>query len=153
MIKGLYETHICVKDLKRSVYFYKNILGLELCYEDVERNICFFWIGQPQKSMLGIWEQKELDIEKRHFAFACDPDWILKDSVGFLSQRNIEPYNFLNNGKKQPMVFAWMPAVSIYFNDPDGHVLEFIGILIGDPKPKLGVISYEEWMKHLKSHT
>ncbi len=45
------------------------------------------------------------------------------------------------------MVFAWMPAIAIYFNDPDGHVLEFIAILDGEEKPELGVISYEEWLK------
>jgi hypothetical protein len=45
------------------------------------------------------------------------------------------------------MVFAWMPAVSIYFDDPDGHCLEFISILKGKAKPDLGIITYEEWSK------
>ena len=45
------------------------------------------------------------------------------------------------------MVFAWMPAVAIYFDDPDGHILEFIAILNGEGKPEPGVISYEEWME------
>jgi lactoylglutathione lyase len=42
--------------------------------------------------------------------------------------------------------FAWMPALAIYFNDPDGHVLEFIAILEGEARPNLGVISYEDWL-------
>jgi lactoylglutathione lyase len=46
------------------------------------------------------------------------------------------------------MVFAWMPAVAIYFNDPDGHSLEFIAILPGKPRPELGVISFDEWIKY-----
>ena len=43
------------------------------------------------------------------------------------------------------MVFARMPAIAIYFNDPDGHILEFIAILPGKPSSGLGVITYEEW--------
>jgi len=45
------------------------------------------------------------------------------------------------------MVFAWMPAVAIYFEDPDGHELEFIAVLDGEPRPELGVISYHDWEK------
>ena len=45
------------------------------------------------------------------------------------------------------MVFAWMPAISIYFKDPDNHVLEFIAMLEGKPQPELGIMSYEEWTK------
>ena len=38
-------------------------------------------------------------------------------------------------------------AIAIYFNDPDGHYLEFICILDEKARPELGVISYEEWIK------
>ena len=44
------------------------------------------------------------------------------------------------------MVFAWMPALAIYFNDPDGQYLEFISIIEGDAQLDLGVISYDEWL-------
>ena len=47
------------------------------------------------------------------------------------------------------MVFAWMPAISIYFNDPDAHSLEFIAMLPGKPRPELGIITYEEWKENL----
>ena len=66
-------------------------------------------------------------------------------SVSFLKERNISPYNFLKDGTEAPMVFAWMPAIAIYFNDPDGHYLEFIAILEGKSRSELGVISYEKW--------
>ena len=45
------------------------------------------------------------------------------------------------------MVFGWMPAIAIYFNDPDGHSLECIAMLPGAPKPEVGVVSWEEWLK------
>ncbi|GAB3643035.1 hypothetical protein GCM10027423_36720 [Spirosoma arcticum] len=43
------------------------------------------------------------------------------------------------------MVFGWMPAVSIYFRDPDNHELEFIAMLPGPPRPDIGVVSYADW--------
>lgn len=147
MIKGLYETHLFVEDLQRSVDFYKNVLGLELCHEDAERKIAFFWIGQPKEAMLGIWQKPKNEIDKRHFAFRCDVDDVLNKSVDYLKDRGLKPYNFLKDGTEQPMVFTWMPAVAIYFTDPDSHYLEFIAILDGVAKPELGVIGYKEWLK------
>ena len=146
MIKGLFETHLYVRDLERSVTFYKNILGLEECHRDEQRNIVFFWVGAPQKFMLGIWQMPESEVKPRHFAFECEPEWVLNNAVSFLQKHHLTGYNFLNDGTERPMVFAWMPAVAIYFNDPDGHVLEFIGILEGTAKPELGVVSYRAWI-------
>lgn len=146
MIKGLYETHIQVSNLENSIQFYTEVLGLKLAHMDETRPIAFLWIGDQKESMLGLWEQKE-NLQTRHFAFSADTNDILNYSVDFLKTKNLQPYNFMKNGSIQPMVFAWMPALAIYFNDPDGNQLEFISILEGDGKPELGVISYEEWMK------
>jgi catechol 2,3-dioxygenase-like lactoylglutathione lyase family enzyme len=95
--------------------------------------------------MLGLWEKPKDKIDLRHFAFECEPDWILNESVEYLKSRNIKCRNFLNDGTERPMVFSWMPAISIYFEDPDGHSLEYIGILDGEPKPENGIITYEKW--------
>jgi lactoylglutathione lyase len=54
MIKGLFETHLFVEDLERSIVFYKDILGLEQCHFEAERRAAFFWIGQPKNAMLGL---------------------------------------------------------------------------------------------------
>ncbi|WP_299115655.1 VOC family protein [uncultured Winogradskyella sp.] len=148
MIKGLYETHLFVENLERSVDFYKNTLGLKQCRFSQERKIAFFWIGEDKQFMLGLWEKPKEKIDIRHFAFECDPDWVLNESVNFLKARNIKSWNFLNDDKEVPMVFVWMPAISIYFNDPDGHDLEFIGILEGKTKSdkERRVVTYEEWL-------
>jgi len=146
MIKGLFETHLYVSDLERSAAFYKNVLQLEECHRDEKRNIIFFWIGAPQRSMLGLWQKPGSEVQPRHFAFECEPEWILNDAVIFLQRHHVLCYNFLNDGNDEPMVFAWMPAIAVYFNDPDGHVLEFIGILKGDPIPEAGVVSYRKWL-------
>lgn len=146
MIKGLYETHLFVESLERSIDFYKNTLGLTLCHQNEERRVAFFWIGEPKSAMLGIWEKPLSEIEKRHFAFRCDVEDVLNNSINYLKNRGLKPYNFLNNGKEVPMVFSWVPAVAIYFTDPDGHYLEFIAILEGEGRPELGIVSYEEWI-------
>ena len=147
MIKGLFETHLFVENIERSIEFYSNILGLQLAHFEEERKIAFFWIGKEKQSMLGLWKKPKAEIKIRHFAFECEPEWVLRESVNFLKSKGLKCRNFLNDGIDRPMVFAWMPAIVIYFDDPDGHSLEFIGILEGKGKPEYGVISYEEWLE------
>ncbi|MEC3876917.1 VOC family protein [Chryseobacterium salviniae] len=146
MIKGLYETHIQVSDLENATNFYTKVLGLKFAHKDENRRIAFLWVGKDKEFMLGLWEQKE-DLQTRHFAFTADKEDILNYSAEFLKNKDLTPYNFLKNGNEKPMVFAWMPALAIYFNDPDGNQLELISILEGDGKPELGVLSYEEWLE------
>ena len=150
MIKGIYETHINVENLEASIEFYQNVLGLEKCGYNDERRIAFFWVGKPQEYMLGLWEKPKSEIVKMHFAFRCDKEDILNNSISFLKERNLKPYNFLKDNKEIPMVFSWMPALAIYFDDPDGHCLEFISIIEGQPKPELGIITFEEWERDTK---
>ncbi len=98
--------------------------------------------------MLGLWEEPREEIDLRHFASECDPAWIVHESIGFLQAHHLNYWNFLQDDKEQPMVFCWMPAVSIYFSDPDGHYPEFIGILPGKTRPneEKRVVTYEEWL-------
>ena len=104
---------------------------------------------KEKQAMLGLWEKPKEDIDIRHYAFECDPDWIENESVKYLESQNINHWNFLNDDTKGPMVFVWMPAISIYFNDPDGHELEFIGVLSGKPKSdkEKRVVTFIEWLK------
>lgn len=146
MIKGIYETHIEVSNLEKALTFYTEVLGLHLAHLDSNRRIAFLFVNPDNKeSMLGLWEQKE-NLQPRHFAFRCDKDFILDKAVDFLKQHKLSPYNFLKDGSEQPMVFAWMPALAIYFNDADGNSLEFIALLGEQAKPELGVLSYDAWL-------
>jgi catechol 2,3-dioxygenase-like lactoylglutathione lyase family enzyme len=151
MIKGLYETHLFVENLEVSIDFYKNILGLEQCYFEKERRAAFFWIGKPKEAMLGLWEKPKLEIDRRHFAFRCDTEFILNEATDFLKEQGLNPFNFLNDGSDKPMVFSWVPAIAIYFDDPDGHHLEFIAVLDGKGKPEHGIITYEKWLELKKT--
>lgn len=149
MIKGLFETHLFVENLERSIDFYTKTLKLEQYLYEEDRRVALFWIGKPQQAMLGLWEKPKEEIDLRHFAFECDWDWILNESVNFLKSNNLHFWNFLNDDTEQPMVFANIPAIAIYFLDPDGHYLEFIGKLPGKYRPEKGslVISYKDWLE------
>lgn len=145
MIDGLFETHLNVTNLDRSVAFYRDVLGLDLGRYENERRAAFFWIGGHGQAMLGLWEQPPERVLPQHFAFRGTIEDVLKRSAAWLSERGLPCHNFLNDGTNRPMVFAWMPAVSIYFDDPDGHSLELIAMLPGRPRPELGVVSWERW--------
>jgi len=54
-VRGLFETHLTVRDLGRSVAFYRDVVGLALALEVPERGAAFFWVGGPGEAMLGLW--------------------------------------------------------------------------------------------------
>jgi lactoylglutathione lyase len=42
-------------------------------------------------------------------------------------------------------VIGWMPAAAVYFEDPDGHLLEYLAMLDEAPRPEAGVVGWSEW--------
>ena len=141
MIQGLFETHINVTDLDRSIYFYTDVLGLKLGLRQDARRAAFLWIGAPGDSMLGLWEKPREQVIPQHLAFRATVDDVLNHAAPWLAARNLPSHNFLKDAAQGSMVFAWMPALSVYFKDPDAHSLELIAILPGEPRPELGVVS------------
>jgi NAD(P)H-dependent FMN reductase len=57
----------------------------------------------------------------------------------------IAPLDFDGCPTDEPVVLAWMPAASIDFHDPDGHLLEYIAMLADDARPDGGVVTWKEW--------
>jgi len=144
MIQKLFEAHLNVRHLERSMAFYGDLLGLKLGYLESVRRVAFYWVGGHNLSMLGLWEKPSGEITSSHIAFEVSPAE-MERAIQFLRDHDVKFYNFLKDGTERPMVHSWMPAVSIYFSDPDGHELEFIAPLPDQPRPELGVISWEEW--------
>jgi lactoylglutathione lyase len=147
MILGLFETHIDVADLERACRFYGETLGLELGLVDEKRRVAFYWVGPRGEAMLGLWERPSNEIRPQHFAFRASIEDMLNGSGPYLRERNLPTRNFLNDGTERPMVFGWMPALAIYFRDPDGHSLEFIAMLPDAPRPEVNVVSWDEWQQ------
>ncbi len=146
-IRGLFESHLTVSDLDRSVHFYSDLLGLAEAHIVPDRRVAFFWIGAPGKAMLGLWEtgagpQKMT----QHVAFTVEIDDVLV-SLNVLRQAGIAPLDFNNKPTGEPVVLCWMPAVAIYFHDPDGNLLEFLAMLPQPPRPDLGVVPWSSWSK------
>jgi catechol 2,3-dioxygenase-like lactoylglutathione lyase family enzyme len=148
MIHGLFETHINVHNLERSEAFYRDLLGLTPARREDDRRVAFFWIGPRGESMLGLWEKPPAQIVRQHFAFRSTVDEVLHRSVDWLHERGLRCRNFLNDGAERPMVFGWMPAIAIYFDDPDGHELELIAMLPDVPRPEVGVVSWDDWNRY-----
>lgn len=144
MIKGIFETHLNVTDLERSHRFYEQVVGLTFAYGQPERGRTFYWIGGKGKAMLGLWQKDPSKVLRQHFAFEVSLE-DMKHAVDYLEGRGIKTRNFLEDDIGDLYVFGWMPAVSVYFTDPDGHSLEFISMLPDEAKPELGMVPWKKW--------
>jgi lactoylglutathione lyase len=146
-IHDLFEAHLTVSNLERSMRFYGETLGLKLARLFPERTVAFYWLGGPGESMLGLWEAGTGPQRmKLHTAFKVELADVL-DAPRRLRAANIVPRDMAENPTDEPVVLAWMPAASIYFYDPDGNVLEFIAVLPDAPEPDLGVIGWTAWQQ------
>lgn len=54
--------------------------------------------------------------------------------------------DFYGRPTTEPSVIGWVPAASVFFNDPDGHLLEYLAMLPHEPRPQAGVVPHKEWM-------
>jgi lactoylglutathione lyase len=147
-IRGLFEAHLTVSDLDRSIRFYRDVLGLPLAQLIPERNVAFFWVPTSDRAMLGLWSIGTSPLQMRlHIAFSVEIEQVLA-SIGKLREAGVAPLDFGGgNPIDEPVVLCWMPAASVYFDDPDGHSLEFIAMLPDRPRPELGRMSWSDWRR------
>lgn len=144
---GLFETHLTAADLDVSVAFYRDVVGLELAHITPGRQAAFFWIGLRGRSMLGVWAAGAAPQKiTTHLAFTLTADDVVA-APGRLNGAGVAALDFDGRPTDQAVVLAWMPAVSIYFRDPDGHLLEYIAMLPAEPRAELGVIGWREWQR------
>jgi len=151
-VQGLFEAHLTVGSLQRSIDFYDGMLGLKLAHMIEERKVAFFWLGGPGQSMLGVWEAGAAPQRMQlHVAFRVElADLLMAPQQ--LQSAGIAPLDFTGLATDEPVVLAWMPAASIYFKDPDGHLLEFLTMLPEAPRPELGVVSWSRWSHEDATH-
>lgn len=80
-----------------------------------------------------------------HIAFAVSLENVIA-SIDRLRKEGITPRD--GGGSSpiyEPVVISWVPAASVFFDDPDGHSLEYIAVLDDDPRPELGWLPLSSW--------
>src|SRR5262245_33016652 len=128
-VQGLFETHLTVSDLDRSLAFYRDVVGLEIALELPQRGAAFLWIGKPGQAMLGLWAIGSSPMNMQlHTAFGMALQDVLA-APERLAALGVQPLSFFGEPADEPSVIAWMPAVAVYFRDPDGHMLEYLAML------------------------
>ena len=105
-VRDLFETHLTVVDLQRSMTFFGQVLGLELAEVFWERRVAFYWIGGRGNSMLGLWEvgsgPQRLSL---HLAFKSDLQDLL-DAPVRLRAAHVVPLDFWGAPTGEPVVLA-----------------------------------------------
>jgi lactoylglutathione lyase len=143
-VRGLFETHLTVADLDRSVTFYRDVVGLPVALELPERGVAFHWSGQPGQAMLGLWSIGSAPIGMQlHIAFQMS----LLDvhaAVEHLAAKGVQPLSFFGEPTDEPSVIGWMPAAAVYFRDPDSHLLEYLAMLESPARPELGIVPWSQ---------
>lgn len=124
---GLSEIVLIVKDVLASARFYRDVVGLTPETE-ADEAWAWFWAGEPgqaqrvalHKGTLLFEDQSPLSEGERwghvHYAFQV-PREKLEAAVSHVRAQGVEVYG--------PTHFEWMQAISYYFYDLDGNLLEF----------------------------
>jgi lactoylglutathione lyase len=147
VVQGLFETHLTVTDLDRSIEFYRDVVGLSPALELSERGAAFFWVGEPGAAMLGLWSMGSMPMGlSLHVAFSVSLENVL-EACDRLRAIDVTPLSFFAQETEEPSVIAWMPAAAVYFRDPDGHLLEYLAMLNETPRPEMGIVSWSDWQQ------
>jgi lactoylglutathione lyase len=116
-IHGVYEIAIRVKDLAKAEPFYREVLDLEVGIRDEKRNWLFLRAG-GDAGMVVLQEDKG-EWPLQHFAFTID-EADIERATATLLERGVKV--------EGPVFHEWMPATSLYFEDPDGNALELCAV-------------------------
>jgi lactoylglutathione lyase len=144
VVHTLFEAHLPVADLDSSVAFYRDQIGLDLAHV-LPGQAAFLWIGGRGRAMLGLWSAgRGPQKVALHVAFGSTTPEVLS-APRRLRAAGITPLDFDGRPTDEAVVLGWMPAASVYFLDPDGHLLEYIAMLPDEPRPDAGVMTWNAW--------
>jgi lactoylglutathione lyase len=145
----LFEAHLTVANLDRSVTFYRDVAGLSLALEMPQRGAASFWIGGVGEAMLGLWSLGSAPMGlSLHVAFKASLEDVL-EACERLRALGVTPLSFFVTETDEPSVIGWMPAAAVYFRDPDGHLLEYLAMLDEPACPERGIVPWSQWQAEL----
>jgi catechol 2,3-dioxygenase-like lactoylglutathione lyase family enzyme/GNAT superfamily N-acetyltransferase len=134
MITGLNHITFAVKDLEKSFYFYKDILGFQPLMKHSKgayflAGDCWFCLDLDPNTRLGVLP------EYTHFAFS-------------ISEIDFEKMSLQIKNSHAPV---WKENISegdsLYFLDPDGHKLE---MHVGDWKSRIEAVKKKPWSESIE---
>lgn len=148
---GLYETHLPVTDVERSTAFYRK-LGFDPGFGSAaEGGVLLLHERGGVRWMLGLFRVDEIEHRhpaEHHLALRV-PGAEADGMIPYLRERGIEPTHPptapLRGTMEEPIVHGWMPAASVFFRDPDGHLLELIAELDQEPRPDVAYEPLSAW--------
>jgi lactoylglutathione lyase len=149
---GLYEVHLPVTDLQRSVDFYTSKLGFKLGWGTSEgSSALLIYDDGGTRWMLGLFRVDTVvhrSPADYHISFRV-AETQADTMVAWLRARGIEPFHPphapIQGTVDEPIVHGWMPAAAVFFKDPDGHLLELIADLSDAPRPDFLYRPLSEW--------
>jgi catechol 2,3-dioxygenase-like lactoylglutathione lyase family enzyme len=125
--RGLAELVLIVQDVPKAARFYEEVVGLTVASRTGDE-WAWFWAGQVGRAQRVALHRGPLLFEEHspfaegerfgrvHFAFEVAREH-LEEATERVRQAGVEVYG--------PVELDWMNALSYYFYDPDGNLLEF----------------------------
>lgn len=125
-LRGLHHVTAICADLERTTAFYRDVLGLRLLEEGVNEDdpgTRHFWFGDPEGTpgtLISFLEYPDLGEARpgagatHHFAFTVESAEEQEAWVGYLREGDVACTDVFQRGR-----FS-----SVYFRDPDGHIIE-----------------------------
>lgn len=151
---GLYEVHLPVRDVDRSVDFYVEKLGFELGFGGRGgASALLLYTDSDTRWMLGLFQVNTVvhrHAAEYHISFRVAEEDVDR-MVPYLRERGIEPVHPptapVQGLMNEPIVHGRMPAAAVFFTDPDGHLLELIADLADAPRPEFLYRPWSEWRR------
>ena len=151
---GLYEVHLPVTDIDRSVDFYVGKLEFEPGFGGRHgSSTLLIYNNGEARWMLGLFRVDTVvhrNAAEYHVSFrVAEKD--VDRMIPYLVEREIVPLHPptapIQGPMSEPIVHGWMPAASVFFKDPDGHLLEIIAELNQAPRPEVLYQPLSEWRR------
>ena len=157
---GLYEVHLPVTDIDRSIDFYVGKLAFEPGFGGRHGSSTLLsYTDGGTRWMLGLFRVDTVvhrNAAEYHVSFrVAEKD--VDRMIPYLVEREIEPLHPptapIQGPMSEPIVHGWMPAASVFFKDPDGHLLEIIAELNHAPRPEVLYQPLSEWRRLVEEMT
>ena len=116
-VQDLFEAHLTVTDLDRSVEFYRDVVGLQLGARHGRASGCVLLDRSRRqrdaRTLAGGVGPQRMTM---HIAFRVSAAEVIA-APAVLRSAGITPLDFEGQPTDEPVVIAWMPALSVFFRD------------------------------------